>query len=283
MGPFANRNHFATWLVMAVPLAMSYLLMRLESRDSHRDRRPFVTQLTGTLEARNLWLVAAATTMSLAVVVSASRSGLVALVASGLFGGMLGRPFMKRRSRTWLVLSGALVALVLASYADVGHVMQRVEMTFAPQASPGRLVIWRDTWLAVRDFWLTGTGAGTYQEAMVVYQVALRGVTYLNQAHNHYLQVMQEGGLLLTIPALVALIAVGAGTRQRLLADETGTRWLRAGAATGLFAAAVQSIWETGLRMPANALLCAALLAIALHEPPAAHVPGSRSGTRRRR
>ena len=282
MGPFANRNHFATWLLMAVPLAMSYLLMRLESRETLRDKRPPLTQLAGTLQARNLWLIAAATAMSLGIFASASRSGIVGLVAGGVFGGLLSRPFMKRHSRTWVIASGVLIVLVLASYADIGHVLQRVEMTFAVQASPGRLVIWRDTWPAVRDFWLTGTGAGTYQAAMVVYQVALRGVTYFNQAHNHYLHVAEEGGLLLTIPALATLIAVGLGIRRRLLEDETATHWLRAGAATGLFAVAVQSIWETGLRMPANALLCAALMAIALHEPPAMYIPGPRDSHGRR-
>ena len=33
-----------------------------------------------------------------------------------------------------------------------------------------RLTIWRETMPIVRDFWLAGTGAGTYQRAMCVYQ-----------------------------------------------------------------------------------------------------------------
>ena len=38
------------------------------------------------------------------------------------------------------------------------------------------------------------------------------------------------------------------------------------GAASGLLAAGVQSAWETGLRMTANAALFALLAAIAMHE-----------------
>jgi hypothetical protein len=38
-----------------------------------------------------------------------------------------------------------------------------------------------------------------------------------------------------------------------------------------MLAVAVQSVWDTGLRMPANAVLFALLAAIALHD--AAHAP----------
>jgi hypothetical protein len=41
---------------------------------------------------------------------------------------------------------------------------------------------------------------------------------------------------------------------------------VRAGAVGGLIAVAVQSLWETGLRVPANALLFAVLAAIAMHD-----------------
>jgi hypothetical protein len=42
--------------------------------------------------------------------------------------------------------------------------------------------------------------------------------------------------------------------------------WIRAGAAAGIVGVLVQSIWETGLRLPANGLLFAALCAIAIHD-----------------
>ena len=41
--------------------------------------------------------------------------------------------------------------------------------------------------------------------------------------------------------------------------------FLRAGALSGLFGVAVQSIWETGLTTPANAVLAALAAAIVVH------------------
>jgi hypothetical protein len=55
-----------------------------------------------------------------------------------------------------------------------------------------------------------------------------------------------------------------------MTAEVSGLMWIRAGAATGLLAAAVQSLWDTGLRMPANAALAAVLAAIVTHRPVAA-------------
>jgi hypothetical protein len=43
--------------------------------------------------------------------------------------------------------------------------------------------------------------------------------------------------------------------------------WIRSGAVAGIAGIFVQSFWETGLRMPANALLFAALCAAAIHKP----------------
>jgi hypothetical protein len=42
--------------------------------------------------------------------------------------------------------------------------------------------------------------------------------------------------------------------------------WIRIGAAAGIAGLAVQGTFETGLRMPANALLFALLAAIVVHK-----------------
>jgi len=99
---------------------------------------------------------------------------------------------------------------------------------------------------------------------MIVYQPSPHE-TFFNHAHNDYLQMLTEGGVLLAIPAIGAAVAGIIVIRHRLKSDRSPIYWIRAGAVSGLVAAAVQSIWETGLRVPANTLLFAVLAAIALH------------------
>jgi O-antigen ligase len=100
---------------------------------------------------------------------------------------------------------------------------------------------------------------------MTVYQ-ARPHVFYFNHAHNEYLQLVAEGGLVLAVPAAIALASAAWLIWRRLAADRTAVFWVRAGAASGLLAIAVQSVWDTALRIPANGVLCALLAAIAMHD-----------------
>jgi O-antigen ligase len=128
------------------------------------------------------------------------------------------------------------------------------------------MLIWRDTIPLIRDFWLTGTGAGTYETAMLVYQRSAPGVRF-NQAHDHYLQAAAEGGLLIGIPLLLGMAWLLRASAARLREPSSALLWLRAGAAAGLAGAAVQSVWETGLTVPANGALAVVLAAILVHVP----------------
>jgi O-antigen ligase len=147
--------------------------------------------------------------------------------------------------------------------ADLPAVADRFTSTGSSVGN--RIRIWKDTLPIVRDFWLTGTGAGTYRSSMLYYQRSERVVQF-NQAHNHYLQLVAEGGLIMAGCLAAALTGLWRALRYRLSTDVHGAYWIRAGAAAGLFSVALQSIWETGLVMPANAALAAVLAAIALHE-----------------
>ena len=136
-------------------------------------------------------------------------------------------------------------------------------------ATGGRLQIWVETLPIIHDFALGGTGLGTYRMTMLVYQRTDREILF-NQAHDEYLQLAAEGGLLVGIPLLLAAVVLIAGIARRLRDDTSSGFWIRAGATASLAGIMTQSIWETGLRMPANGLLFAIVCAIAVHGPQAA-------------
>jgi O-antigen ligase len=163
----------------------------------------------------------------------------------------------------WLLGGIGVIVIIALAFANASAVATRMQDTVGRSAL-GRLVIWRATLPIIKDFWLTGAGAGAYERAMMVYQPAPHE-TYFNHAHNEYLQLLSEGGLWLTIPGVVALLAGVYGIRKRLASDRTPIYWVRVGAVSGMIAVAVQSLWETGLRRPANTLLFAVLAGVALH------------------
>ena len=269
-GPFVNRNHFGTWAVLAVPLCIGYLTAHAAAHRGARADATWQRRLRAALDARGALLLAAGAILIVATVVSLSRSSMVGLLAALGCGALLARrrlaerPLGTTRPAIFIAALGACCALALWFRGDVAVLTSRFSATGV--AAADRLLIWRDTMSVVRDFWLTGSGAGTFKTSMAVYQRSSPGVIY-NQAHNHYLQVIAEGGLLLGVPVALALVAFVREIARRLSADRSGMFWLRLGGASGLVGAAVQSLWETGLTTPANAALAAVAAAIVVHVP----------------
>jgi hypothetical protein len=264
-GPFINRNHFATWAIMALPLCLGYMAARAGAGTGGPGHASARSRLAHAIDPRMGWLIAAAVTMLIALLLSLSRSGALALGISTVVTVVLCRQRLDRRRRRRVLAIAALVVVCGLAWADIPALRERV--AGAQTGVANRLTIWRETLPIVRDFWLTGTGAGTYQRAMFVYQRSTRAV-YFNQAHNHYLQVAVEGGLLLVVTLVAVLATFVVAAREQLTNEASGVFWIRAGAACGLGAVALQSIWETGLVMPANAALAALLAALVTHERP---------------
>ena len=269
-GPFVNRNHFATWAVMAIPMCVGYLAAHATAHRHHGKDQvplPWRRRLATFLDGRAMGLMTSACLLLVALVMTMSRSGLLGIATAAALGILL-RGYSGRAggsARWWIAAGGALVLVLTLAEVSPSTIGARIA-TFRVSAS-GRFLIWRDTIQVVRDFWLTGTGAGTYLTSMLVYQRSSPGWLF-NQAHNHYLQVVSEGGLLLAVPAFLALAIFARDAWRRVAADKSGVYWIRAGALCGLAGVAAQSFWETGLTMPANAALAAIAAAIVVHDLP---------------
>lgn len=262
-GPFVNRNHFATWIVMAVPVCLGYLLAHL----SAHKRKEIVGgswhhRLLQLFDARSIWLGASICLMLVALVASLSRAGLVGLFSAIVLGSYLRGRKAGSPAATWAIAALGAALVVAAIRVNPADVLQRFGAVGG--AAVDRLGIWRATMPVVRDFWLTGSGAGTFETVMLVYQ-RTPSLFRINAAHNHYLQVAAEGGLLIGIPVGVAIVLFVRSSFKALTADDSGMYFLRAGALSGLFGAAVQSLVETGLTIPANAVLAAIVAAMVVH------------------
>ena len=261
-GPFVNRNALAAWLAMAIPLAIGYLVAR---RQSDPERGRGVAAAVAAVDATTLLLAGSACLMMVGLLGSLSRSGIFA-AGIGLTIFIVLSQARATSGRTAAGVAAAVVAVVaIASmYANLGALAVRMQET-TELGEWGRRVIWRDTVAMIRDFPLTGVGAGAFKRGMLVYQEGSRQF-FFNHAHNEYLQLVAEGGVLLAVPAALAIVAAVGAITARLRADHSAVFWIRIGAIAGLIAVAVQGIFDTSLRTPADGVLFAVVAAIALHQ-----------------
>jgi hypothetical protein len=268
-GPFVNKNHFAGWMVMVLPIALSYLVAMIATarQPAQRDWAGLLRWAATVGSGRLILVAASLLIMSTAVVLTGSRSGIVSLaLALGVVAMLLWTSPETRPARR--LMTGGVLALGGGAvlWAGLGATLSRFGQ--AAGAFAGRWGAWHDTARIVGDFLAFGTGLGTYGRVMLVYQTVDRTSIYA-QAHNDYLQLLAEGGLLVVIPAIIAagVIVKAIWRRLRSAEDDTLTRWLRAGAVAGLVGIAAQSLVEFSLQMPGNTVMFVLLLALALHRP----------------
>lgn len=269
-GSFVNHNHFAGFVEMLAPLPLALILMRTVRNE--------LALLNGL----------AAAVMSIATILSLSRGGMVSLLAGLMFVVLLAlRPSRHSRhvhgqaglaarwGRLPLALSrlgAVLVILVVLTggllWVGADAVIQRLDLDQSAVTSPNsagasgpgetfyqsRGFIWEDTLRMIRANWLTGVGLGAYQTVYPIYSQRDR-FHLVGQAHNDYLQVLADGGIIL---ALLALLYLGLLLRYGVKAidhPDPVLASLAVGCAGGIFALLVHSLFDFNLQLISNSLL----------------------------
>jgi O-antigen ligase len=283
-GPFLNRNHYAGWMAMAIPLVLGYACAVMEQSRRPRSASPADwLRWTVTPDASRFMTIAfALLAMSASLIVTGSRSGIVSLaVAMVAFGTMMGGRAGAGAARR--LAAAALVVLFLGAVVWAGPATIVDRFSAAGADLPGRVTAWRDALRIAADFPVFGSGLGTFGPAMIVYQSGSR-ISMYAQAHNDYLQLAAEGGAIVVVPAVVlVVILIRQGLRRwreaRVMHERDGrpdralnspvlVRWIRIGAVAGLVAIAVQSTMEYSLQRPGNTALCVLLIGLALQRLP---------------
>jgi O-antigen ligase len=259
-GPFVNKNHFAGWMAMAIPLGMGRLCERIARFQHEATARPNRLLWLDSPPASRIVLGGVALfVMTLSLFLTLSRSGIAALVVALLLFSV---GLARRSTRApWIAagIAGLFVVVILWSGAD--PIARRFTASTWPDLLE-RMRAWGDAVSIVRDFPLTGTGLNTYTTATVLY-ASPELTHHYSAAHSDYLQLAAEGGLLLGVPSL-ALVIVCVRTIARRLRDARQTFWLRSGATASLLAIALQEGFDFSLQIPANTALLVVVAAIAL-------------------
>jgi O-antigen ligase len=277
-GPFINRNHFAGWMLMALPVAVGYFASQVARgmvgvKPAWRNR---VVWFSTPDASRAVLTGFAILVMGFALTLTLSRSGigcfLLAMVLSAF--NVLRRQTGTAKGRllgTYLVLV-FVTAVAWAGIDAIGARFAEVDWALG-----GRAGAWADAWRIHRMFPWFGTGVNTYGSATLLFQEFEKATAHYIEAHNDYLQLLVEGGWMVAVPALLLIGLFAREVRRRFREgrdDRTGY-WLRLGAATGIVAIAFQEIVEFSLQMPGNAVLFTVLCAIAIRRASVKRAPSA--------
>jgi O-antigen ligase len=254
-GSFGNRNHYALFQEMLLLIGLGWLSMTwLHARARAADRVEAQEK-----KAKASMVVLGVGLIALSLLFSLSRSGIAFAAAGAALFLYLNRG--ARRSYVAIAAAGILAA---ALWIGINPVVSRFGFVADDLAGgSGRTTVWRDSLGAISDFWLTGSGASSFQYVYPMYR-SFGGRRFYSWAHNDYLQVGVEFGLpgvALMAAAGIAVLRRARRVRRDLLDSGSSLARLHAGYCAAAFAAALHSFTDFGLHLPANAALFAIVLA----------------------
>jgi O-antigen ligase len=268
-GTFVNRNHLSGYLEMIVPLALGLLVARMNLLTfGIKGLREKLLLWTSKGVLGNVLILASVVIMSLGIVLSNSRSGVVVLVFTGfLFLGLSVYSYSRTGFRQpWVgktIRATFLLVAALAVAVGIGSTVRRFALDDLTHEDRPRY--WAGAIEIVGDFPLFGTGLGTFASAYGAYERDITSDLQLRHAHNDYLEALAELGLVGTaiLFAGILYMAVRAflAWRDRRNAQARG---LALGGIASLAGAALHAVTDFNLHIPANAVLFAVVLSLTL-------------------
>lgn len=265
-GTFANPNHFANYLAMALAV---YVYLGWDNLQAPPHRSHGRAQAFALRHAAALW-IAGGLLLLVGILISRSRGAAL----TGLPAALLAVALALFSSRTvgWrmtlLLLGGGLATAVVLVGPEA--VVSRFNLSGITGAASIRGLLTATTLEGAREFWPWGAGWGSYAAVYPRFEpMGSDGVA--DYAHHDYAQMLFEGGIFavaiaaafswLAISRAVLLIRVslprGALGRQDMLCALCGL---------GLLGLLLHSLVDFNMHIPANAIL-GALLAGAYLRP----------------
>jgi hypothetical protein len=274
LGTFANTNHFANYLAMALAGYVWLAWMKLS-----QPRRAHHAHPAALRRAVVVW-VAGAILLLVGLLVSRSRGAALAGLpaAMGAFALAL---TVGPRTRPWrttlLIVVGVLAVGVALVGADA--LVAKFDLRALAKDASFRTLLAATTLDGAAEFWPLGAGWGTYAEVYPRFQPASM-VGTADYAHQDYAQMLFEGGvfavLLMAAFAWLALtravlLVRGAMRNRRLRREEMAATICGIGLAGFL----LHSLVEFNMHIPANAIVAALFAGVFLRPlARAAEAPG---------
>ncbi|MHB8882365.1 MAG: O-antigen ligase family protein [Thermodesulfovibrionales bacterium] len=268
-GPFVNRNHYAGFMGMLVPIGLGIFLY-YKPRVSYASLRQRLYELFSRRRT-NIHILAGLCVLLMAVSVflTLSRSGIVSLGLSLIFFGLL-LTRSKTEGRRGIILAVVcLLVLLVVGWFGWDPIIARFEKVRNPAGNIADLrpVIWKDTMSLVRDFPVFGTGFGTYIDVYTKYRT-LPGEAIVDHAHNDYLELLSDGGLIGFLLYVWFLAAVVLRSWKKFLKRrDSFAIYLFIGSLSGILYMLFHSLTDFNLHIGSNGLyfffLCGVLVSSA--------------------
>jgi O-antigen ligase len=246
-GSFVNRHNFAAYMEMALAVPLGLIFTGAITKD------------------KRLLYITAVALMGVSLLLSGSRGGLFAFLAEIIFLVLL-TTGTKSRSNLALKLGLAvlLFVAVIGGAIFVGgdtSLTRVVETAATDDLTTGRSNIWGVTLDVIKGNLPFGAGFGAFGVAYTPYD-SMSGLERVEQAHNDYLQVLADAGIVGLLIGGFLLFRIFVLGRAATSIRNNYRRGIAFGALAGIFAILVHSLFDFVLHTTAVSVLFLVLLSL---------------------
>ncbi len=183
IGLFANRNHMAQLLLIAIFVAAGL----------------FATRRSGNSNPGQIMLLSAVVlVLAFAILATNSRTVTALLLPALIFVAYTLLPKRFRKKALWIIggIIAAIAALIAAMLSTGRFQAINTLVDRFGQNEDHRFEFWPDAWSAMWQYMPSGSGMGTFDTAFRANEtLAIVGTHYVNNAHNEYLEIGIEAGI----------------------------------------------------------------------------------------
>lgn len=199
MGPYVYHNHFAGLMEMLCPLAVGlFFAVRPRLAAEQALRKKVVDFLSNPALNTHMLAGTGAVIIAVAIFLSLSRGGMLSLGGALLVLAFLLNKFTgSGQNKLSLLLIPALITIVVGWFGW-SMIFERFYEAYVPEGGgiqDARLEVWQDTLAIIKDYWLTGSGLGTFLDTYPLYRT-VAGISIFDHAHNDYLELLSTTGVI---------------------------------------------------------------------------------------
>lgn len=246
-GSFVNRHNFAAYMEMTLSLPLGLLFVG------------------GIAKDKRLLYFTAIALMGAALLLSGSRGGLIAFLAEIIF-----LIFLTTETKSYnqialkVVLSLVLIGAVIGGSIFVGgdsSLTRLAETANSENFTTDRSQIWLISVQIIKNYPIFGAGIGGFGVAFTQFDTG-SGMQRAEQAHNDYLQVLTDAGIVGLIIGVFFLFQLFKTGWKNTKTENIFRRGVVVGAFSGCFAILVHSVFDFVLHTTAISVLFLTLVSL---------------------
>ncbi len=256
VGPYVNHNHYAGLMEMIFPIVLALFFFyrpRIGKTSFFRGIAEMLSQEKANI---HILIGSSALLILVSIFVSLSRGAMISTAFSLVLFFFL---LLKRkisRGNTAMVVGLVVVASLAIGWFGWDQILDRFAKIKTAQGVvyEARLDFWKDSSNIIRDFKLTGSGLGTFIHIYPPYKSLIDDLT-LTHAHNDYIELLVEGGIISFSLITAFLVTWFRKTYKGFLRRRDAfSIYLYMGSLTAITAILIHSFTDFNMHIGANGL-----------------------------